>query len=237
MSLFPNTPATIKKILNKKHPTPFDRHLLVIADIASRERDGKILLNDEARQSIINNWEPTDADEVREYNNYNKAWRLLMTAETEAKTFLLEAKSTLQELALFITSIKSGALEPFSFMEEPYSSIKIDKDTAEPIIKEILQQVIKKLTDLYAKLLEFKTLFDRASEIYGVNLSYKLKQYTDKTESLINALKGVPFSEYGPPDIHTSKIEPKAGSASLYKANIFPLYGPSAVYKKHKTEN
>jgi len=223
MSVVFSSLATISKLLRKTNLTPKERYVIVIADLASKERDGKTILTKAKKDAIVNNWQPATVDEAEEFNRYNQAWKLTITAELEASNHYLEAKSKMQDLALFLTSIKDGALTPFAFLGEPYRSIKINEAEARDKIADAIKGTGNQLADAYATLLTYKKLFDDISDFYGVDLSYMIRRFIAQTKLLIDAYNNPPFGKYGlwPIDINT--IEPKAGAVDLYRENIFKL--------------
>ena len=81
----------ITSILQRGNIKPSDRVKLLVADMASKERDGKALLTDADRHALSEGWTPKDNNEVKEYNLYNEGRRNIAFGELDAQTTYLNA--------------------------------------------------------------------------------------------------------------------------------------------------
>ena len=66
----------ITSILQRGNIKPSDRVKLLVADMASKERDGKTLLTEADKHALSEGWTPKNNEEVREYNRFNEGWKL-----------------------------------------------------------------------------------------------------------------------------------------------------------------
>lgn len=92
-------------MLQKGNIKPKDRVKLLVADMASKERDGKELLSKADRHALSEGWTPKDNEEVREYNSYNEAWKSTAYAEMDAQTTYLQATNGLLRANKYIDMI------------------------------------------------------------------------------------------------------------------------------------
>ena len=92
-------------MLQKGNIKPKDRVKLLVADMASKERDGKELLSKADRHALSEGWTPKDNEEVREYNRYNEAWKNTAHAEMDAQTIYLQATNGLLRANKYISLI------------------------------------------------------------------------------------------------------------------------------------
>lgn len=105
----------ISRLLQKGNLTPKERHFLRVANFVSKEKTGKAILSDADEYALIDGWQPTTNDEVKEFNRYNQAWKTAMFAEMDAQTTYLHAKLKYQSM--------TGLLH--SFIVNPvYSEVK-----------------------------------------------------------------------------------------------------------------
>jgi len=92
-------------MLQKGNIKPKDRVKLLVADMASKERDGKELLSKADRHALSEGWTPKDNEEVGEYNSYNEAWKSTAYAEMDAQTTYLQATNGLLRANKYIDMI------------------------------------------------------------------------------------------------------------------------------------
>lgn len=81
----------ITSILQRGNIKPSDRVKLLVADMASKERDGKALLTEADKHALSEGWTPKNNEEVREYNRFNEGWKNVAYAEMDAQTTYLQA--------------------------------------------------------------------------------------------------------------------------------------------------
>jgi hypothetical protein len=81
----------ITALLQRGNIKPSDRVKLLVADMASRERDGKPLLTEADKHALREGWTPKNNEEVREYNRFNEGWKNVAYAEMDAQTTYLQA--------------------------------------------------------------------------------------------------------------------------------------------------
>lgn len=95
----------ITRLLQKGNIKPKDRVLLLVADDASRERDGKELLTDADRHALSEGWTPKDNNEVKEYNLYNEGRRYIAFGELDAQTTYLAATNSFLRASKYVSYI------------------------------------------------------------------------------------------------------------------------------------
>jgi len=81
----------ITSILQRGNIKPSDRVKLLVADMASKERDGKTLLTEADKYALSEGWTPKNNEEVREYNRFSEGWKNVAYAEMDAQTTYLQA--------------------------------------------------------------------------------------------------------------------------------------------------
>jgi len=88
----------LNRLLQKGNLTPRERHFLKVANLVNKEKAGKAILSEADEYALIEGWQPTTNDEVKEYNRYNQAWKTAMFAELDAQTTYLHAKLKYQSM-------------------------------------------------------------------------------------------------------------------------------------------
>ena len=123
----------ITRLLQKGNIKPKDRVLLLVADDASRERDGKELLTDADRHALSEGWTPKDNNEVKEYNLYNEGRRNIAFAELDAQTTYLNATNGFLRASKYVSYIlyknyaKEGKTIKESIADRVFNSL-LEKD-------------------------------------------------------------------------------------------------------------
>ena len=100
----------MSRLLQKGNLTPKERHFLRVANFVSKEKTGKSILTETDEYALIDGWQPTNNDEIREFNRYNQAWKTAMFAESDAQTTYLQAKLKYQSMQGLLNSFM---LNPF----------------------------------------------------------------------------------------------------------------------------
>lgn len=95
----------ISSILQRGNIKPSDRVRLLVADMASRERDGKTLLTEADKHALSEGWTPKNNEEVREYNRFNEGWKNVAYAEMDAQTTYLQATNSFLRASKYISYI------------------------------------------------------------------------------------------------------------------------------------
>ncbi len=95
----------ITSILQRGNIKPSDRVKLLVADMASRERDGKALLTEADKYALSEGWTPKNNEEVREYNRFNEGWKNVAYAEMDAQTTYLQATNGFLRASKYISYI------------------------------------------------------------------------------------------------------------------------------------
>ena len=93
----------ITSILQKGNIKPSDRVKLLVADMASKERDGKTLLTEADKHALSEGWTPKNNEEVREYNRFNEGWKNVAYAEMDAQTTYLQATNSFLRASKYIS--------------------------------------------------------------------------------------------------------------------------------------
>jgi hypothetical protein len=114
----------ISRLLQKGNLTPKERHFLRVANLVSKEKTGKTILTEADEYALIDGWQPTNNDEVREFNRYNQAWKTAIFAESDAQTVYLETKLKYQDVRVLLNDF---IFNPF------YSEVKRALDELETI--------------------------------------------------------------------------------------------------------
>jgi len=78
--------------LQKGNLKPKDRVLLLVHNAVKKETTGKELLSEAEKHAISDGWQPTDNEQVKEYNRYNQGWKVAGFAELDAQTVFLETQ-------------------------------------------------------------------------------------------------------------------------------------------------
>jgi len=94
------------RLLQKGNLTPKERHFLKVANMVSKEKEGKAILSEADEYALIEGWQPQTNEEVKEYNRYNQAWRVAMFTEADAQTVYLNAKIKYQTLTVFLQNFE-----------------------------------------------------------------------------------------------------------------------------------
>jgi len=123
----------------------------MVADQISKEKTGKTILNEADKYALIEGWQPTDANEVTEFNRYNKAWRTACFAELDAQTIYLQAKVKYQAMLIEKYQDKEGHATKETFLVLRTDFIKN-----------------------YELLLGFQSFFKRLSKTYNMDLLYRV---------------------------------------------------------------
>lgn len=79
--------------LQKGNLSPKERVLLLVHNAVKEETTGKPILSDAEKHAISDGWQPTNNEQIREYNRYNKGWKTAGFAELDAQTTFLETQS------------------------------------------------------------------------------------------------------------------------------------------------
>ena len=79
--------------LQKGNLTAKERVILLVHNAVKEEREGKGILAEAEKHALSDGWQPTNNEQVREYNRYMKAWRTVGFAELDAQTTFLETQS------------------------------------------------------------------------------------------------------------------------------------------------
>jgi ribosomal protein S16 len=95
----------ITSILQRGNIKPSDRVKLLVADMASKERDGKALLTEADKHALSEGWTPKNNEEVREYNRFNEGWKNVAYAEMDAQTTYLQATNSFLRASKYISYI------------------------------------------------------------------------------------------------------------------------------------
>ena len=95
----------ITSILQRGNIKPSDRVKLLVADMASKERDGKTLLTEADKHALSEGWTPKNNEEVREYNRFNEGWKNVAYAEMDAQTTYLQATNSFLRASKYISYI------------------------------------------------------------------------------------------------------------------------------------
>jgi hypothetical protein len=93
----------ITSILQRGNIKPSDRVKLLVADMASKERDGKALLTEADKHALSEGWTPKNNEEVREYNRFNEGWKNVAYAEMDALTTYLQATNSFLRASKYIS--------------------------------------------------------------------------------------------------------------------------------------
>lgn len=93
----------ITSILQRGNIKPSDRVKLLVADMASKERDGKTLLTEADKHALSEGWTPKNNEEVREYNRFNEGWKNVAYAEMDAQTTYLQATNSFLRASKYIS--------------------------------------------------------------------------------------------------------------------------------------
>jgi hypothetical protein len=93
----------ITSILQRGNIKPSDRVKLLVADMASKERDGKTLLTEADKHALSEGWTPKNNEEVREYNRFNEGWKNVAYAEMDAQTTYLQATNSFLRASNYIS--------------------------------------------------------------------------------------------------------------------------------------
>ena len=93
----------ITSILQRGNIKPSDRVKLLVADMASKERDGKALLTEADKHALSEGWTPKNNEEVREYNRFNEGWKNVAYAEMDAQTTYLQATNSFLRASKYIS--------------------------------------------------------------------------------------------------------------------------------------
>jgi len=93
----------ITSILQKGNIKPSDRVKLLVADMTSKERDGKALLTEADKHALSEGWTPKNNNEVREYNRFNEGWKNVAYAEMDAQTTYLQATNSFLRASRYIS--------------------------------------------------------------------------------------------------------------------------------------
>lgn len=92
----------ISNLLQKGNLRPKERVLLLVADQASKERDGKSFLTEADKHALSEGWTPKDNSEVKEYNRFNEGWKNAVFAELDAQTTYLQATNSFLRASRYI---------------------------------------------------------------------------------------------------------------------------------------
>lgn len=95
----------IANILQKGNIKPSDRVKLLVADMASKERDGKALLTEADKHALREGWTPKSNEEVIEFNRFNEGWKNIAYAEMDAQTTYLQATNNFLRASKYISYI------------------------------------------------------------------------------------------------------------------------------------
>jgi hypothetical protein len=95
----------ITALLQRGNIKPSDRVKLLVADMASRERDGKPLLTEADKHALREGWTPKNNEEVREYNRFNEGWKNVAYAEMDAQTTYLQATNGFLRASKYISYV------------------------------------------------------------------------------------------------------------------------------------
>ena len=79
--------------LQKGNLTAKERVILLVHNAVKEETTGKGILTEAEKHALSEGWQPTNNEQVREYNRYMKAWRTVGFAELDAQTTFLETQS------------------------------------------------------------------------------------------------------------------------------------------------
>jgi post-segregation antitoxin (ccd killing protein) len=83
----------LNNALQKGNLTPKERVLLLVHNAVKGETTGKGILNEAEKHAVSDGWQPTNNEQIKEYNRYNKGWRTAGFAELDAQTTFLETQS------------------------------------------------------------------------------------------------------------------------------------------------
>lgn len=123
----------ITSILQRGNIKPSDRVKLLVADMASKERDGKALLTEADKHALSEGWTPKNNEEVREYNRFNEGWKNVAYAEMDAQTTYLQATNSFLRASKYISYI----------IQKNRHDLK-DKTIKSKIADKVIETILKK---------------------------------------------------------------------------------------------
>ncbi len=182
--------------LQKGNLKPKERVLLLVHNAVKEETTGKGILSEAEKHAISDGWQPTNNEQVKEYNRYNQGWKTAGFAELDAQTTFLETK---------IIFLQEGKISLFLYMYPFYREAKLwlDKlDIIKPVTIEQANEIVKKQREIKLKegqnfdyavyLLAFESLdkaIQKDLETLYDEVGYD-HTYLDQEEALYDLLKG-----------------------------------------------
>jgi len=104
----------------------------LVADMVSKERDGKSFLTEADKHALREGWTPKDNNEVREFNRFNEGWQDVMFMEADAQTTYFLATDSLLRTIAFIANFRC-------------EMVKKEDEVVEAILKGIDQEKVLNL--------------------------------------------------------------------------------------------
>jgi hypothetical protein len=143
--------TNITALLQKGNFTPKERVILVIANIISKDKDGKTILSEAEKHALTDGWKPEDSNEIREFNLYTEGWKLICHIELDAVNCFNSANVAYQR-ARYI--LKDFHLYPYlRYIMKRLNEIKVVSSIDEVLKEKQKQRDYKFNTDtLYRQL-------------------------------------------------------------------------------------
>lgn len=182
--------------LQKGNLTPKERVILLVHNAVKEEREGKGILTEADKHAVSDGWQPTNNEQVREYNRYMKAWRTVGFAELDAQTTFLETQSFYNQEKQATSHL---LLYPFfrnakQWFERLDTILPVDVKTALEIIEKQKQVKLKDGIDFdYAVYQLAQELADKQTQEDLKTLYQEVAyehSYLDQEEALYSLLNG-----------------------------------------------
>ena len=185
----------ISSLLQKGNLTPKQRYLLIIQNDVAKARTGKEILT-EADIKGLEGWHAQTNEEAREWNKYNKGWKLSRQAGIDAEFIYAETKAE-----HFRKNIMATELAIYPFYQECLSALQalkeikvVDINEAIAITKKQREQKLKDGLDFDYAIYElaFESLSDEIRKdilILDQEAEYE-PSYLEDEETIADLLNG-----------------------------------------------
>lgn len=128
----------ISNLLQKGNLRPKERVLLLVADMASKERDGKSFLTEADKHALSDGWTPKNNEEVWEYNRFNEGWKNVAYAELDAQTTYLQATNSFLRASKYISYIIQK--DRYKLKKDDKSLDSLKNTFADRVIKSLIEK-------------------------------------------------------------------------------------------------